>query len=245
MQHVYLLDDDPVEIELITRQCQGQPWLIEGFDSVESFIEAADELKPGCLLIDFRMPTRDGVEVFGWVQQQNLPLTCILMTNFVDIDLCRESLRAGMFDFIPKDGAPEKLIDVIQRGLDDQQSRYEAEIETRQARIRWDALTEREREVATLLARGATLKQIANSLDVSVQTASKHRAKIFNKLLIKNEVELYRLVDRIGHRWEAVSSESIAAANEAPASKSSPAPVSPSTPASPSAPMLPPEDPFG
>ncbi|MEM6691031.1 MAG: response regulator [Planctomycetota bacterium] len=199
MQHVYLLDDDPVELELLTRHCQGQPWLIEGFESVDALMEAADEIQPGCLLIDFRMPGKDGVEVFGMVQERALPLTCVLMTNFADIETCRHSLRAGMFDFIPKDGTPEKLLDTICRALEEQQNRCDADVETRQRRDRWDGLTEREREVATLLARGATLKQVANTLDVSVQTASKHRAKIFTKLAIKNEVDLFRLVDAIGY----------------------------------------------
>jgi FixJ family two-component response regulator len=122
------------------------------------------------------------------------PLPVIVVTGYADVPVCTAAFRAGAFDFIEKPANHQLLLGRIQRAIQHDQVTRQAEAQSRRTADQFTCLTPREREVMDRIVAGRTLKQIAAELDVSLQTAAKHRARVLEKLGVHTDVELARLV---------------------------------------------------
>ncbi|KAA1261673.1 Response regulator protein TmoT [Rubripirellula obstinata] len=190
---VYLVDDDAIHRDFIKRLCDSAGLETTCFSSASAFLVDAAELPSGCLLLDMMMPGMDGLALFQHIAEQKLPMTSVLMTGFADTTSCRAAFRAGMFDFVDKDRPPMEILETIKLAIAHNKKSKQQASEPCVADYQWDVLTERESEVAHLLMEGDTLKQIASQLQISVQTASKHRSRVFEKTNVNSEVELLKV----------------------------------------------------
>ena len=127
------------------------------------------------------------------VRRGNAP-PIIVVTGHADVPVCTTAFRAGAFDFIEKPANHQLLLGRIQRAIEQDAVDRRARGETPEYIARRNLLTPREREVLELIVSGQTLKQIAVTLDISVQTASKHRTRVLEKMQVATDVELARLV---------------------------------------------------
>lgn len=190
---VYLVDDDAIQREFIQRLCDSAGLKTICFSTPTEFLSQAADLAPGCLLLDMMMPGMDGLALYEHIAEQKLPLTCVLMTGFADTTSCRAAFRAGMFDFVDKDCPPMEILDAIKLAIaQNKKSKLKTDASDVSS-FHWEVLTGRESEVAQLLMEGNSLKQIASILDISVQTASKHRSRVFEKIDVNSEVELLKV----------------------------------------------------
>jgi FixJ family two-component response regulator len=154
----------------------------------------------GCIVADLLMPDMTGLELHGELQKVGSELPIIVVTGHADAGTCRTALQNGVFDFVEKSFNPHDLLVVIRKAID-QNAKLSSECRVRDSYLaQLEVLSPREREVMQLLADGLTLKEIASQFKISVQTASKHRINLFEKLSIRNEVELLKLLLRIDHR---------------------------------------------
>ena len=189
-RRVYVIDDSPEELLFIERICQSIGLEVEMYQSGREFLDQFDPEQNGCALLDMLMPEMDGLELFQEIRKRTKTLTCVLMTGFGDTASCRAAFRAGIFDFIEKNAGPREFLDVIERAFE--HSSMQSGNSAIGLPANWEKLTDREREVAEQLMHGFTLKKIAALLGITVQTASKHRSKVFEKLCVSSEVELLR-----------------------------------------------------
>jgi FixJ family two-component response regulator len=189
--YVYLVDDDAIQRQFIHRLCVSSGFKAISFSTPHDFLAEVGNLEPGCLLLDMMMPGMDGLALFQHVTEQRFPLTCVLMTSFADTTSCRAAFRAGMYDFVDKDRPPMEILETIKLAIEHQRN-FSNRDQTMSSDYKWKELTERESDVAELLMDGRTLKQIAAELDISVQTASKHRSRVFDKVNVSSEVELLK-----------------------------------------------------
>ena len=191
-QTVFLVDDRPGDLLAIQRLCENVGIPVESYENPERFLAEITPQHQGCLIVDLLMPQMSGLDLFNQLLKRNVNLTTVLITGFADASSCRAGFHAGVFDFIEKDLGPEELLAVIRRALDHSRrnSHRQRLREERWARI--SALTAREMDVAQLLSAGDALKEVGSKLNISVQTASKHRSSIFEKLSVNNEVDLHR-----------------------------------------------------
>ncbi|HBE67534.1 MAG TPA: DNA-binding response regulator [Planctomycetaceae bacterium] len=189
---VYLVDDRPTDMLMIRRLCESVSLEAKVFSSPNTFLEQTPRNATGCLIVDLLMPEMSGLELYRQLKRRKTELTTIIITGFADATSCRSGFQAGVFDFIEKDFSPEELLSVIRSALEHNRTAV------RDRRIRdsqWrriEDLTAREMDVARLLSEGNVLKEIGAKLSISVQTASKHRSSIFDKLQVNNEVELHQ-----------------------------------------------------
>lgn len=190
---VYFVDDDAIQREFIQRLCDSAGLKTTSFSTPDEFLSQAAKLGPGCVLLDMMMPGMDGLAVFEQIAEQKLPLTCVLMTGFADTTSCRAAFRAGMFDFVDKDRPPLEILDTIKLAIAHNRHRKRGADLCDVSDYQWDVLTSRESEIAQLLMEGNSLKQIASLLGISVQTASKHRSRVFEKTNVNSEVELLKV----------------------------------------------------
>ena len=191
---VHLIDDAPNDILILQRLCKSAGLAVETYDSPQSFLRNVGRDSQGCIVADLIMPEMTGLQLHEELQKSKLGMPIIIITDHADAQTCRTALHNGVFDFVEKSFNPHDLLVVIRSAierdieLNDQRSlRY---IVTEQLQN----LSKREREVMQLLANGLTLKDVGTELQISVQTASKHRSRLFEKLNVQNEVELLRLL---------------------------------------------------
>jgi FixJ family two-component response regulator len=194
---VFLLDDDPNDVLIIRRVCESVGLAIRDYQSPQEFFEALRPLDHGCVVADLLMPEMTGLQVHNELKRRNCDLPIIVVTGHADAKTCRQALREGVFDFVEKSFNPHDLLVVIRAAID-QHARQLKESRVRKRYLQQlEMLSRREGEVMHLLADGRSLKEIAGEFGISVQTASKHRGSLFEKLGVSNEVELLKLLIRI------------------------------------------------
>jgi len=193
---VFIVDDDPAALDSLQCLLQSVGLRVEAHATPAAFLQNYDPARPGCIVLDIRMPEMSGLDLQQELIRRGSPPPILVVTGHADVPVCATAFRAGAFDFIEKPANHQLLLGRIQRAIEQDaatrhQRRNHSELEARRK-----SLTPRERQVMDLLVMGQTLKQIATTLDVSSQTAAKHRAKVLDKMQVATDVELVRLLPR-------------------------------------------------
>jgi len=153
----------------------------------------------GLVVLDVNMPGRTGLDVLRDLKKDYPRLPVIIMSVQAEDQYALRCLRAGASAYLNKDSAPEELAIAAKRVLSG--GRY---ITPQQAETLFTALDEpggkplheqlsdREHEVMRMIASGTALKEIAERLHISVKTVSSYRARILEKMRMKNNAELIR-----------------------------------------------------
>lgn len=189
---VFVVDDDAAVCASLVRLIGSVGLNVETYSHGQMFLDAYDESRPGCLVLDIRMPGMGGLEVQKILVDRGVMIPIIIITGHGDVPLAVQTLRAGAIDFIEKPFRPQELLDRINEALEhDAESRsirYErATIEERRLR-----LSPREREVMELLIEGKPIKRIAMKLSLSPKTVHFHRTRILEKMEAETVVDLVR-----------------------------------------------------
>lgn len=194
---IYLIDDDPNDVIIIQRLCESVGYKVESFVSPQAFLMQVRPTGPCCIVADLMMPEMTGLQLHAELQESETVIPIIVITGHADAQTCRTALHNGVFDFVEKSFNPHDLLVVIQAAIEES-TKLNHERRVRDlAKQQVDHLSKREAEVMKLLITGLSLKAIASELGISVQTASKHRIRLFEKLEVHNEVELVKLMMRI------------------------------------------------
>ena len=185
---VFLVDDDEAALDSLKCLLESVGLQTEAYSNSLLFLERYDPARPGCIVLDIRMPQMGGLDVQEAIRVRGRPLPVIIVTGHADVAVCTAAFRAGAFDFIEKPANHQLLLGRIQRAIQqDAINRRDAEA-GRQLEELQSSLTPREREVMDRLVAGRTLKQIAVELGISLQTASKHRIRVLEKLRVSTDV---------------------------------------------------------
>jgi DNA-binding NarL/FixJ family response regulator len=156
-------------------------------------VAMARELTPDIVLLDVTLPGGSGLDCLPELLTASPGVKVLMLSMHEDPSYVRAALSAGAAGYVLKDAAYEELVDAIRKVASGQpyvapalgaKLAVAAEPETD------DDLSEREREVLELLARGYTNQEIASRLYVSVRTVESHRAHILNKLRLSTRADL-------------------------------------------------------
>jgi DNA-binding NarL/FixJ family response regulator len=172
-------------------------------DGVEA-VALSRELRPDVVVMDVRMPHRNGIEATRDLQapargSDHVPRVLMLTTFDID-EYVYEALRAGASGFLLKDATPEELVAAVRvvaagdallapsvtRRLIEDFARSAPPPRTSETRLA--GLTEREREVLVLVGRGMSNAEIASALFIAEQTVKTHVSKILQKLGLRDRV---------------------------------------------------------
>ena len=198
---VVIVDDDALvraALRLILESDSGVTVLGEGSDGRSGY-DAARSLRPDVVLMDLHMPGTDGV----WATAQitaDCPDTKVLVLTAFDTDaMVAAALHAGATGFLLKDSAPEVIFRAVHAAADGQRAfsgsvldrLVEAAVEaTPQRRAFPETVTDRERQVALLVAQGLGNGEIAEELVVGASTVKTHVSALLDKFGVTNRVQL-------------------------------------------------------
>lgn len=191
---IHIIDDDEQVRESLGLLLETSGYAVLTFASGDAHIAARPPLDGAVLILDVRMPGRDGLETLAHVRERASTVPVIMISGHGDIPLAVKAMQIGANDFVEKPFVASRIIDAIERvDYDDNQT-----LSTGAAMSSLDVLTPREREVAQLLSDGKPNKIIAHALGVSVRTVETHRARLMSKLGIKSLADLVKLVIQSG-----------------------------------------------
>jgi two-component system, LuxR family, response regulator FixJ len=190
-------DDDAVRTSLkLLLKSVGLP--VETYASALEFLEHFDAERPGCLVLDIRMPGMSGLELQERLNGMHAMIPVVFITGHGDVPMAVEAMQHGAVDFIQKPFRDQDLIDRINQALEkDKENR--AGLRARDAiRQRILDLTPREKEVLDLVTAGKANKVIAGDLNVSQRTVEIHRARVMEKMGASSLAHLVRMVIAAG-----------------------------------------------
>lgn len=191
---VHLVDDDAAVREGLGLLLSTLGYTVRAYAAPADFLAALPQARPGCILLDLRMPLMSGLQLQEKLVQQGCDWPIILMTGHGGLEACRRAFKAGAVDFLTKPVEEEALMDALQAGFARQAERQGRAAEAAEARMLLERLSAREREVLAMVGAGHPTKDIARALDLSPRTVETHRANIAAKLGTSSVAELARLL---------------------------------------------------
>jgi FixJ family two-component response regulator len=187
---VYLVDDDPSFLRALSRRLQAAGYQVEAFSSAEQFLRRRRSEAPGCAVLDLRMPGPGGLGLQEALVKAEEPLPVVFLTAHGDVPSSVQAMKGGAVDFLTKPVQGNELVEAVERALARGAAAREARRHKRAWRARYESLTQREREVFTLIVRGLLNKQIADVLHASERTIKAHRAQVMHKMGVQSPAEL-------------------------------------------------------
>lgn len=207
-----LLVDDHAVVRTGLKMLLGGQEDVEIAGEAGSAAEALTEterVQPTVILMDIGLPDKTGIEATREIKAKYPDVNIVALTIHEDEEYFFQMLNAGASGYVPKRAAPEELITAIRAAASGEVYLYPsmAKLLVRDylnvdrpagEKIDLAGLTDREHEVFTLLAEGASNQQIAESLVISPKTVERHRENIMRKLNLHSRSELVRYAIRKG-----------------------------------------------
>jgi len=207
---ILIADDHSIVREGVRMILDGQ----EDFEVVgeastgRQALEEARRLRPDVVVMDISMPDMTGIEATAKIRSELSGTQVMGLTMHEDESYVFALLKAGAAGYVLKRAAAEDLVAAVRAAHQGEAFLYPTVAKlvvqdflqraTAQDRATLDGLTEREREVLTLIAEGLTNQEIAGRLYISIKTVQTHRAHIMEKLNLHDRTELVRYAIRKG-----------------------------------------------
>jgi FixJ family two-component response regulator len=195
---VFVIDDDPsmrgaLEDLVVSVGLQVRP-----FASPQDFLQSKLPDAPGCLVLDVRLPGMSGLTFQKELARLGVALPVIFITGHGDIPMSVRAMKAGAVEFLTKPFHDQELLDAIHTAVERDRERRREAVLVAELRERYATLTERERQIMTLVVVGRANKQIAAELNLSEMTVKVHRGQVMRKMQAGSLPELVRMADRLG-----------------------------------------------
>ena len=194
---IHIVDDDSSFRTALERLLRAAGYQTITYISVSDFLASFEGNVPGCILVDLRMPEKNGLDLQKSLLESQNPIPIIFLTAYGDIPTTVRAMREGAIDFLTKPVKKEILFEAVKRALALDAVARERYTHITELQIRYQSLTVREREVLTHVIAGKLNKQIAFDLGTTERTIKAHRASIMEKLKIASLAELVRLAQAL------------------------------------------------
>ena len=190
---VYIVDDDQAVRHSLDLLMQSVGLNAMCFASAQAFLDVYDATKPGCLILDVRMPEMSGLDLQRVLNEKQIQIPVIIITGHGDVPLAVRAMKAGAMDVLEKPFNDQALLDAITKAIEKSSESFEDQNSRVKFQERAEHLSPREREIMDLLILGIGSKKIAGQLGISPKTVDVHRIHIMEKMEVKSVVELARL----------------------------------------------------
>jgi FixJ family two-component response regulator len=190
---VFVVDDDRGVRKSIRELLISVGLAVETFESAQSFLDAFDAARPGCLVLDVRMAHMSGLVLEGKLAEMGADIPIVFISGHGDISMAVGAIKRGAVDFVPKPYQEQHLLDAVNEALRCDALARAAPLNGSGLTERLQMLTSREREVLDLALKGHSCKMIARELGISHRTVELHRSHLLEKLEVASITELLRL----------------------------------------------------
>ena len=195
---VHIVDDDEAVARTVARTARSIGFETRQFASPAGFLGSLDELEPGIICLDIKMPGMSGIELLKLLLKKQIDWPVIMLSGFAEVGSTIEAFRSGAVHFLRKPFKQAELVAALTEAAEIGRRRLSQAIDPRQLEA-LKRLTQRERQVLEEIARGLQSKEVAWKLGISVRTVDVHRSNILAKLSARNTsqaVAIVRAADR-------------------------------------------------
>jgi len=201
---VFIVDDDASIGEGLKNLLESVGIAAEHFESAEAFRENWDRSRGGCLLLDARLPGMSGMDLQGELNAAGVGIPVIFMTAHGDIPMVRKVLKAGAVEFLTKPFQKDELLQAVRHAFVFDRQRRASEAIEESIQVRVNLLSDREREVLSMVTAGLLNKQIAAHLNLSEITVKLHRRHVMDKMQAESLADLVKMCERVRlESWKA------------------------------------------
>jgi len=191
--HVFLVDDNDDMRTYLGMTLRQMGYSLSAYASADDFLENSVDISPAVLLLDMRMPGKNGSELQMRLQQLGRKTPIVFISGDADRDEIIDAFVHGAIDFLWKPFSHERLHEAIEKALQRDRLVSQKMTALHRLKISFDSLSPREQELFFLMADGLTNKAIASLKDIQPGTVKKHRSTIYGKLGISRTSELILL----------------------------------------------------
>ncbi len=189
---VLVVDDDAGMREAVVDLLRSVGIECLAFGSTAELLAAAVPDRPGCLILDVRLPGLGGLEFQTRLDSLGIALPIVFMTGFADVPMSVRAMKAGAMDFLIKPFRDQDMLDAVEAAIARDRSRRRDRAAALTVESLAATLTPREREVMAEVVKGRLNKQIAGDLGISEVTVKLHRGKVMRKMQVRSVADLVR-----------------------------------------------------
>ena len=193
---VYVVDDEPAVVDLLRRLCADRGIKVAGFGGAKEFLAGLDPNRPGCLVLDLRLPDMTGIDLLATLRQLGTTQTILFISGYAEVEHAVRAMKMGVHDFLEKPFSNQVILDAILSAVARDAKNREAKAEVDDIGRRVARLTRRENQVMDLVVKGMANKAIAAELSLSPKTVEVYRANVMAKMEVGSLAELVRSVMR-------------------------------------------------
>ena len=197
--NVLIADDHPIFRAGLKETLATDPevQVIGEADNGHRALELARKQRWDVVVLDISMPGKGGLEVLQELRRERPKIPVLILSAHPEDQLALRLLKAGAAGYITKEKAPEVLLTAIRKVL--RGGKYISEslaekivVDFESEKLPHEGLSDREYQVMVMMASGKAIREIAKKLFLSISTVGTYRARIFEKMDIKNSAELIR-----------------------------------------------------
>jgi len=190
---VYVVDDDPGLRDSLQCLLESVGLRTLAFPDADRFLVAYQADRPGCLLLDIRLPGRNDLSALQLVRARGIDAPIIIITGHGDVAMAVNAMKQGALDFIEKPCNDQLLLDCVHDALIEDRVRRRVRARRQEVLRRFDTLTPREQDVLRQVVEGLSNREIADALSLSRKTVEVHRAKVMQKMGADTLSQLIRM----------------------------------------------------
>jgi FixJ family two-component response regulator len=194
---IHVVDDDEGLRTALLRLLGAAGFEARGYASTGDFLLHPHPDRPGCVLLDVRMPGPSGLELQEALQRMDVTLPIVFLTGHADVASSVRAMKAGAVDFLAKPVERDTLLGAIRCALARDTLQRAGRDDADRLRSRFASLTVSERKVFDRIVDGRLNKQIADEMGIAERTVKLQRAHVMAKLGAGSAAELGRLAERL------------------------------------------------
>jgi FixJ family two-component response regulator len=194
---VVVIDDDEAIRDALQSLLCSVGFRVELFPSVQAYLGNGLLDRPGCLVLDVRLPGRSGLDFLDDLSKANAHVPVIFISGFADVPMSVRAMKAGAVEFLTKPFRHQDLLDAVQSAIERDRVRRSGEQAAATLQTTFATLSPREREVMAHVVAGRLNKVIAGDLNLTEATVKVHRAQVMRKMGARSLADLIRMADRL------------------------------------------------
>jgi len=192
---VYVVDDDASVRGALEYLFDSVGLDTRSFGTAGDFLIAQLDDRPGCIVVDVRLPDMNGLDFQNRLAQSGVRLPVVVITGYGDIPMSVRAMKRGAVDFLPKPFHDQDMLDAVTAAIERDRKRRAVDSDVAGILQRFGALSPREQQVMLLVTAGKMNKQVAGDLGISEITAKIHRGAAMRKMGAKTLADLVRMAE--------------------------------------------------
>jgi FixJ family two-component response regulator len=194
---VHVVDDDSSMRSALEGLLESVDLDAQTYRTASDFLAARIPDRPGCIVIDIRLPDMNGLDFQRKLIDIGVRLPVVMMTGHGDIAMTVKAMKHGATDFLTKPFHDQDMLDAVMAAIERDRQRRAVDLDVSPIVERFKTLSPRERDVMLLVTAGKMNKQVAGDLGISEITAKIHRGAAMRKMGARTLADLVRMADMV------------------------------------------------